>query len=352
MRPNYTPWQARPEEFPEAARPEEQLRFLLRFAVLAPSSHNSQPWAFRVRPDAIDVRVDSSRRLAESDRNDRQLFVSMGCAIANLFVAADYCGYAVKVAYLPNRGDFDPVVGGVNPAATISFGKRGARRSDPDHLIFSIPQRLTNRSPYEDRLPDHRFLDLVRGFAAPDMEIALITDRAQRMAVSDVVLAAGIAAMDDAGFRRELSEYVKPNTTWEKVGMPAFGMGIPTLPSLIAPALIRRVNMNRLNRKKDERLLKEGTPLFVVISTRGDDSISWMRAGEAYERIALEATRAGISTNVMAAAIQIGEHYRDLQKVLGTTFRPQVFFRLGYAPTAPPHSPRLSAEEVLTPIMP
>jgi hypothetical protein len=105
--------------------------------------------------------------------------------------------------------------------------------------------------------------------------------------------------------------------------------------------------MNRVNRKKDEVLLTRHTPAFVVISTKADDRKSWLRAGEVYEHNALLAAHAGLATGVWAAPIQIGEFYKEFQKILKTNFRPQMFFRLGY-PTKPTrHSPRLSAEEVM-----
>lgn len=41
--PKITPWQINEHDFPAAAPPVEQLKFLLRYAILAPSSHNTQP---------------------------------------------------------------------------------------------------------------------------------------------------------------------------------------------------------------------------------------------------------------------------------------------------------------------
>lgn len=153
--------------------------------------------------------------------------------------------------------------------------------------------------------------------------------------------------MSDKGFRQELSHYVKSNITHAPLGMPGFTIGIPPPVSLIAPLMVKFINMAKLSRKKDEALLKKQTPIFGVISTKGDAEKDWLRAGQIYERIALEAERRGIKTAPLAAAIQIGESYRDLQRILGTSLRPQVFFRMGYADKATRHSPRLSAMEVI-----
>ena len=74
---------------------------------------------------------------------------------------------------------------------------------------------------------------------------------------------------------------------------------------------------------------------------------AWIDAGRLYERIALEAERRCISTAPSAAAIQIGEFYKKLQAVLQTQWRPQFFCRIGNAPQAPHHSPRLSLADVV-----
>lgn len=54
-------------EYPADGGAEERSRFLLQYAVLAPSSHNSQPWAFAVEGGEVHVYADESRRLDVAD---------------------------------------------------------------------------------------------------------------------------------------------------------------------------------------------------------------------------------------------------------------------------------------------
>ena len=42
-------WEVSEKDFPETGSIEAQLRFLLRYAILAPSVKNSQPWVSRCR---------------------------------------------------------------------------------------------------------------------------------------------------------------------------------------------------------------------------------------------------------------------------------------------------------------
>src|SRR5690606_3392640 len=51
----FAPWAIDPSEFPEGGSVGEQLAFLLRYAVLAPSTHNTQPWRFRVDGPELEV---------------------------------------------------------------------------------------------------------------------------------------------------------------------------------------------------------------------------------------------------------------------------------------------------------
>lgn len=340
MKENYAPWNVDVSAFPVAGSVADQLAFLLKFAVLAPSSHNSQPWQFRVRERTIEVWAEPLRRLAISDVNDRELTLSLGCAITNLAVAADFYGYTVRIQYLPDgeRPDL---------AAVVTFSGAPKPREDATHLIHAILTRANNRNPYHDRMPPPAFLAELQSLQTKDLAISVVHDAEVRRLLADTAVRAGIAAMQDVGFRSELAEYVKPNTTKSPVGMPAFGMGVPTPVSLLVPFMIRRFNMNRANEKKDRRLLADQTPVFVVMSTRLDDRKNWIRAGEVFEHIALLAEHKGLATGVWAAPIQIGEFYKEFQRILKTDFRPQLFFRLGY-PTVPVrHSPRLHAEAVL-----
>lgn len=61
--------------------------------VKAPSGHNSQPWLFQIEENGLWIYPDMSKRLSVVDADNRELFISMGCAVENLFWAAMKCGY-------------------------------------------------------------------------------------------------------------------------------------------------------------------------------------------------------------------------------------------------------------------
>lgn len=332
MQINYKPWDVDFSGFNAEGSEKDKLKFLIHFAVLAPSSHNSQPWSFEVGQNEIMVRADMSRTLPESDKNLRQLFISLGCAIENIVIAADYFGYSSRVEY------------GADSARLIFAN--APQKNDPKHLAKYISLRRTNRMRYGSRLPDG-FLKEVKEGASRGAAVHIVTEKEKKDTIADAVLDSMEEAMDDDDFRKELSHYVKNNLTSSPVGMPAFGMGIPTPLSFIAPFILRKVNMARKSRKQDEEILKTHTPAYVVIATREDAPAAWMEAGRTYERMALLATKHGVATAPMAAVIQIGDFYKRVQEVLGISERPQFFARIGYPEKDAAHSPRLNAEEVI-----
>jgi nitroreductase len=45
--PEIQAWNIAENQFPKEGTRNEQLKFLLNYAILAPSSHNTQPWLFK-----------------------------------------------------------------------------------------------------------------------------------------------------------------------------------------------------------------------------------------------------------------------------------------------------------------
>src|SRR5687768_9682674 len=92
------------DDFPAEANADEQLQFLLRYAVLAPSSHNTQPWLFRIQGHELDLIADVNRSLPVVDPMNRELIMSCGAALNHLHIAARYFGFSSKIESFPEPG--------------------------------------------------------------------------------------------------------------------------------------------------------------------------------------------------------------------------------------------------------
>jgi len=65
--PNTDPLDLDASGYPQYGSWADRVSFLLRQAVFAPSSHNTQPWSFRVRNNVIDLLRDETRWLRVED---------------------------------------------------------------------------------------------------------------------------------------------------------------------------------------------------------------------------------------------------------------------------------------------
>jgi hypothetical protein len=73
--------------------PEDIFIKIVRIAAKAPSSHNTQPWVFIKEKDGISIEPDYSRTLSVADPDNRELFISVGCATETAMIASKFYGY-------------------------------------------------------------------------------------------------------------------------------------------------------------------------------------------------------------------------------------------------------------------
>ena len=67
---------------------ETKLITAVEHAVLAPSSHNTQPWQFRLIEDGLQLFADRSRALPVVDPHDRALVISCGASLFHLRITS------------------------------------------------------------------------------------------------------------------------------------------------------------------------------------------------------------------------------------------------------------------------
>ena len=134
-------WNVKAEQFPENGTMESKLKFLIRYAILAPSGHNTQPWKFKITKNKIGVWADKTRRRNGVDPDDRELFISLGCAVANLEVAAKYFGMIFEKKCLDGNNGL---------VATFDFSE-GKVNSNGKKLFEALTQRRVNREEYGDK---------------------------------------------------------------------------------------------------------------------------------------------------------------------------------------------------------
>ena len=304
-------------------------------AVLAPSSHNTQPWRFRRRIGGIELLADRGRALPRNDPDDRELTISCGCALLNLRLAALRRGRSPEVERLP-----DPEA--PHLLARVSAGAPARLDAETARLLDVLRTRRTQRSPFADRSVA---ADLVRHLeaaaATEGARLVPVEDDEARRAVAGLVVEGDSVQWADPRWRAELASWMRPEGADD-------GLAVPRLMAPVIRAVVRHADLGRRVGVQD-RSLAEAAPVLAVLATRGDGPADWLTAGQALQRLLLTARCDGLQAGYLNQPVQVQTLRPRLRQALDLQDHPQVLLRLGYprAVEGPPR--RRDAATVLAP---
>lgn len=319
--------------------PAEKLRFCLRFAVLAPSSHNSQPWLFRVLNDTVELYADRNHALRVADPDDRELTISCGAALHHLRTAIRFFGHDEHTVPLPDHHQPDLL-------ATVTLG--GPKpRDHHDVLMFrAIPDRRTNRSAFKpDPVPTDALSRVVHTDGTPGVWVHWWDTPHDKHRVAELVGLGDMAQFASDEFRAELAHWLRSNLTDARDGIPGYSQGLGVVASYVGPWVVRTFDVGDGTAAKDERLA-EGSPLLAVIGTDADTRGAWLAAGQALSRLLLVAQSYGLGVSYLNQPIEVPELRPRLGALTARGGHPQLLLRLGYPTAIPPHTPRREMVEV------
>lgn len=198
---------------------------LVGAAILAANAHNSQPWLFDLFPDRVDLRADLTRSTGANDALNRELFVSLGCALENMLIAAPANGF---------RPELLPIASSQPDDLVASVALSSQPQFEPD-LYQTIGNRHSNRSAYRsDPIPPSS-IEAMRSLAdesvAPARLVWLVDDRA-RTRFGQLLVEATVAHIAD-------DDQSKASFAWwrgdwnaiqrHKDGLNIDGVGLPPL---------------------------------------------------------------------------------------------------------------------------
>jgi hypothetical protein len=313
-----------------------RLQGLVRYATLAPNGHNAQPWRFRVGADRIDILPDFSRRTPAVDPDDHHLFVSLGCALENLALAATASGRPGEATFNQHSGSIGFRLGHGSPGSSV--------------LCDAIRVRQSTRGEYDGRPLAGADLNLlVAAATVPGVDMVLVTDRPTMDRVRDLVVSGTVAQMGDTAFLRELKHWVRFNPAdaiRKGDGLFTAASGSPTLPPWAGPFLFDRLVSARSESDRYARQLRASSGIAVFAGERGDPE-HWVGVGRACQRFALQGTALGLKCAFINQPVEVPSLRAELAALIGTPGRrPDIVMRFGRAP-ALPYSARRSPSAVI-----
>ena len=327
--------------------PDPRLR-ALGWAVLAPNPHNRQPWLVRLAgPDSLLLSCDLDRRLPVTDPLDRQITIGLGC-FAELFrMAAAAEGLAARIEPFPEGVPAQRL--DRRPVARITLGPGGT--ADP--LFAAAPARRSAKRPF----------DMARPVPA-EAVAALAAAVPAPLRFGAATMPETVAPLRDLAWAAWQAEAMTPEAHGESVALMRLGAAAvaaqPDGISVWGPGIEEMVARGELTREAMAAPGRPGfqvmvdrysaifaaTPAMVWIASPGSDHPAAFAAGQAWLRLNLAATAAGLSLHPVSQALQqypaMAPHYAAAQARLSGGGTVQMLGRLGVAPPAPP-TPRWAA---------
>jgi len=324
--------------FPEEGTPAQQLKFLLRYAVMAPSSHNSQPWLFRIQDDVVELYADRSRSCRVTDPDDRELTISCGAALQNLAIAAGKYRRDYQIEAFPEVSDPDLL-------AYFRLGEECDNTLEDNLLFNSIARRRTVRTAFKpDPIPP-ALLTALEVEATPGAWLHIVHSEDERFELADLIADADRRQWANKSFRLELAAWLHPNKADSRDGMPGYAQGVGDLLSHVEPLAVRTFDLGEGRAAKDRELAIH-SPALVVLGTDGDAPIDWLSAGVALSRVLLRACAEDVCASYLNQPLELPETRAEVGRIIRIDGSPQLILRLGFGPDAKP-TPRRAVEEVL-----
>ncbi len=333
------PWLIDESEFPRDGNPDEKLQFLIRYAVLAPSSHNAQPWRFEVSDGFVDLYGESARSLPIADPWHREMILSCGAALFNLEVAMHHFGCCPNVTLFPN---------GRKPLllARIAIGEPECPRCGDEILFHSITHRHTNRGNFEAVEVPSTVLGAIEHAARMEHARFYPADHSDlREVIADAIAEADRIHAEDPQYRKELARWIRPNFSSKSDGIPGSSLGLSTLSSAFAPSFIERFKAESMRAEPDRRLAL-CAPVLGLLCTDEDTPKAWLSAGMALGRMLLTAYAADVHASFFSEPIEVDSLRRTIANAIPERLFPQLIVRMGYALNEVEPTPRHGADEV------
>ncbi len=302
------------------------LHELVRYATLAPSSHNTQCWKFRALDNLITLEADLSRRCPVVDPDNHHMFVSLGCATENLAHAALAHGLKAHAKFNASGTD------------TISINLE-TTKSLVSPLFQAISERQCTRGDYDGKPLSMEELRLLKQAARGNgVRVLLLTERSAMEQVLEYVVSGNTAQMHDPAFVEELKTWIRfSNEEALRTGDGLFSAstGNPAMPRWLGSRMMRLIFTPQSENERYARHIRNSAGIAVFVSD-ANDKAHWVETGRCYERFALQATSMGVRNAFLNQPVEVGSIRPQFAAVLGLgNLRPDLVVRFGRGPALP-----------------
>jgi len=310
---------------------------ILLAATFAASSHNTQPWRFRVGDGVIDILTDTGRGMGAADPSGRELLMSLGCAVENAVIAAADLSAPVEFEY---ASDGDGL-----PFARLRFADREPHAREHAALASAIASRRTNRAPYDtEKSVSPSTLGSLSALASSGVGTSWLTVPDERARFGQLSFDATRDYVADKTIQRDSHRWYRldrDDAERTREGITVRGANLPPLGALILGLFPPTPDDFDKEWAKTTKESQCGTASAVGLLTVGDlsDRAILIEAGRTYQRMQLAATAEGIVFQPISQALTLRDRemtagtagpYTKALAELGGVGKVVLAFRIGY----------------------
>lgn len=311
--------------------------FMIEQAIKAPSGHNTQPWLFRVNNGNIQILPNYDKSLPVVDPDNRELFISLGCAVENLLIAASQKEYDTNL--------------NISEEGIITIYLKKDHIVEPNVLFDQIAIRQTNRSIYNERIISSDTIRLLENvFEASSVKAYFYKNgTSQFNSIADYVIAGNVLQMQDKAFTDELKSWMRFNKKHQnatKDGLSYAVFGAPNLPRFIVKPIMSGYLNDKTQNKGDRKKIASSSH-FILLTTTDNAQDKWIQLGIIMERFLLKTTELGIVHAYMNQPNEVNELSDEMTETLNIQGEyPVILLRIGYGEKMP-YSKRKDIKEVI-----
>ncbi|OAK55713.1 Acg family FMN-binding oxidoreductase [Rhodococcoides kyotonense] len=308
---------------------------LVELACRAPSVHNSQPWTWKYSNGCLDLYSDRTRLLDVIDPMGRQMLISCGAALDHLQKAAEASRWTTEIETFPTPG-------GSRHLARIRFVPGARPRSHEFDLLTAINRRYTDRRPFGAVRRDLVVGAEMRRAADVNQTIlSALTDGARQVLEGASKTSANTRKYD-ATYQAELKWW--SGHSFDVDGVPPHAL------SDRATATAVRMGRDFPVRDGGDQVPPEDASTVLLMATRGDEPLDWLRCGRALSAVLLEATVRGFATCSLTHLTEQSSSRAIVASLAPHGGIPQVLVRIGTPTAGTPaiRTPRQKVSSVLS----
>ncbi len=315
---------------------------IIRYASLAPSGHNVQPWTVTIKSaDNWIIGSAEERWLSEVDPRNRELALSIGAFLENLVIAAQANGFEVNIRLLADN-PFDPEL----LSLELVNGKR------VDYPLKRLFERRTLRTGFKNE-----YLD-------PE-DILYLTDADDNFFYyppespgAEWLAMATVAAMEHQVKRDNVQQELARWIRWSEAdaakyrnGLTPESMDITGLAGWYVKNFYGESDVLGKDFRKAtvERAKKQVAESggWIVIRSDNERVGTLIETGRRFERMFLKAKTRSVGVHPMSQVLEERPWVEDVRKILGLESKPQFILRVGYTREYPlPVSLRMPPGEI------